>query len=338
MKTIYNYLIIFFLILVTSCVEYVSLNTIDEREMVAECVLFNSDSQELRLYYTKKNDDSTETDYEIVTEGDAVLYMKSGKDSMEVGRFVYSKGDKWMLKYRPESECTYSLKIEADGHFLYASTSMPDSISNGYGFTTLSLPSGYQGTYEVGTWCGIKSDSDCLIWIYNIDKKTGKIIPDIFTSHDYVDNFNMTDKIAKTYNGLGAQAGLTLTFYFHSYFLRIDHKLGYLNNYHYYIKPEHIGDFLRWIEMLKTSEYIDENNNLWGPLFMFTILEDADLITLNVSAEYDMYLKSSYQAVLDDENTDFVSIFRQQNNYSNISGGKGIFGAAFKQVNLNLSL
>ena len=98
-------LILILLCTMTSCVRDVILDAEEKPTVVVECVLANSDTQELHLNFTKG---ASKAETEPLTEAVATLIdLTAGKT---VGEFDKASGDLWTLDYSPVSNHRYRLE------------------------------------------------------------------------------------------------------------------------------------------------------------------------------------------------------------------------------------
>ena len=121
-------------LLLPSCVRDVVLDAGDKPAVVVECILKNSDVQELHLNFTKG---ASKSDHEPLTEAVATLYDLTVKRA--VGQFVRQDGDLWTLDYTPVPYHDYRLEVEVPGHdLIYAEDTMPGKVEVCWGRKTAS--------------------------------------------------------------------------------------------------------------------------------------------------------------------------------------------------------
>ena len=100
-------------VLCASCVREVVMDAEEKPVVVVECVISNNPVQTLHLRYTKG---ASKTEYEVVTEADAVLYdLTAGS---EAGRFVKAEDGVWTLDYEAVDEHEYRLEVSVPGYDL----------------------------------------------------------------------------------------------------------------------------------------------------------------------------------------------------------------------------
>jgi hypothetical protein len=308
--------------IVTSCIEEINLDTKDSQVITVNCILTNSSQQVLQLCYSKKNSDQ---DFIPVTNADVRLYCAKNSDTTLVGTFNYSGASKWLLNYTPQLGTDYILNVKVDNYRLIsAKTSMPRDFS----VETKSYPQNPSSSeYINAKGCKIITDYDCTLWVYG--KNKGNVFPPaineivslITTNHRNVDNFNLSDYSLNNYTGEIKNNGLSyyseFTFYLHNYYLRLEHPKSYTNSYGY---------------RLLSDNSPGPDGNSWGPLFLIagTFTDYAEIEFMNVSPEYDKYIKTSYNLwKAKKDESDFTSIFVNTMAFSNIENGIGIFGASF---------
>ena len=114
-------LILILLCTMTSCVRDVILDAEEKPTVVVECVLANSDTQELHLNFTKG---ASKAEAEPLTEAVATLIdLTAGKT---VGDFEKASGDLWTLDYQPVSNHHYRLEVQVPGYdLIYAEDTLP---------------------------------------------------------------------------------------------------------------------------------------------------------------------------------------------------------------------
>ena len=112
-KSLYSIIVSFllYLLLPTSCVRDVILDAGGKPVVVVECVLSNTDVQELRLNFTKG---ASKIEADPLTEAVATLIDLTYKK--DVGQFVKRDGDLWTLDYTPIQHHAYRLEVEVPGY------------------------------------------------------------------------------------------------------------------------------------------------------------------------------------------------------------------------------
>lgn len=124
-----SYMFIFYtslaiVVFLNSCVREVTLDAGEKPVVVVECVLKNSDVQELRLNFTKG---ASKDESEPLTDAVATLIDLTFKK--EVGQFVRKEGDLWTLDYTPTPYHEYRLEVQVPGYeLIYAEDTMPGQV------------------------------------------------------------------------------------------------------------------------------------------------------------------------------------------------------------------
>ena len=105
----------------SSCVRDVIMDAEERPTVVVECILTNSDTQELHLNFTKG---ASKAEAEPLTEAVAILIdLTAGKT---VGDFEKASGDLWTLDYSPVSNHRYRLEVLVPGYdLIYAEDTLP---------------------------------------------------------------------------------------------------------------------------------------------------------------------------------------------------------------------
>ena len=187
----------------SSCVRDVIMDAKERPTVVVECILTNSEIQELRLNFTKGASKSVA---EPLTEAAATLIDLT--EEQTVGQFKKSTGDLWTLDYQPVSNHQYRLEVQVPGYdLIYAEDTMPENlyvysftwtenvIDNAWG---LPVPSFRNNPFCGGTIFSFESlPKNTLIYGMNYNTKTGRheIADEIFNNLPVVDNFNITSEL-----------------------------------------------------------------------------------------------------------------------------------------------
>ena len=178
--------------LLSSCVEWVSLNTEDPQEMVVNCVLTDSDEQSLQLCWSSRNDDSGAS--EAIADAEVVLSKIVSGNTMTVGNFSFDGKGLWKLNYRPEGGAKYRISVNAAGHTVSAETEMPSS------FSCINVPNPALVAYpnRVENHCfpsrrvlstnPAETSFDIVAWFTG----SSGVTEELYTSHDGTDSFNLT--------------------------------------------------------------------------------------------------------------------------------------------------
>ena len=333
----------------SSCVRDVIMDAEERPTVVVECILTNSDTQELHLNFTKG---ASKTVAEPLTEAVATLIdLTSG---MTVGEFDKASGDLWTLDYSPVSNHRYRLEVQVPGYdLIYAEDTMPESL-NVYSFTWTEnilhswgppAPSFRNNSFCAGTIFSFESlPKYTLIYGMNYNTKTDRheIADEIFTNLPVVDNFNITSdvyfpEIVKWEEDLYVSCDAVKSLYAdlkgvpkHKQYLLLnkeelsDHLFQFMDQeayggYDFMVFGSFTGDWY-W-------RHSSMQQDFGKPLptegyLMFESLSDNYLACIRDAIHF-MQLK---------ESTDMTTIYLRDNIYTNVVGGRGIFAATFKQV------
>lgn len=297
-------LIILIISLFNSCIEDIELGkNIGEEKVALSCILNNSDRQTLSLTWSKPIKGKSGWHHNEVEEATIRLY----EEGTDVGRFSKSGYGAWSLSFRPTPGKEYSIEADVPGypHTIRAKTSMPKEGK-------ITEPkSGTAVLMERSTAIYVCREATNPYWIFSLkssltdlkyltnrpkveqDPDIKMIYPAIGTSHKDADRFN--------------QSGNSIEFT----------KYGTTPAYKQYIRvipnPE--------ISSQKPYQF---SVQIPGRDFSFIVFRYA-------SAEYDNYLKSIIEKKSFYENEyDFSYIFDEQEIFSNIENGLGIFGAYYQ--------
>ncbi len=342
MKSFKLYIFLLGILFYTSCVERVNLKPLDDRMMTVDCILRNTNIQQLKLYYTNDYIKNEYSVYEDIIEADIKLFIHhSESDSLLIGSFAYCEDGIWELEYMPREGYSYSLIIESKGEILYARTSMPDKIAVQYrihpmycGFKSPGLSASSRRDLSYMPSYTLLVDGISSIWAYGLNCNE-EMVPYIFTSHTDTDDFNLSalDTLFKYSKHFGTEdmdiREYTIPLQFHNYFVRFTHTPDYLNSYYYFCDLNENSDFWALLNNFKKEWSLGKDGSLWGECFLLSGKSDIDtLVLMNVSDEYDKYLRSVVPMLFNDS-ADFTEIFNTESPYTNIHNGRGIFGATF---------
>lgn len=298
------------------CVKETTLDAGGEREVVVECVLSDTEVQELRLSYTFG---ASKIEATPVTEARAQLAdLTTGEMA---GFFSRSEGeDVWTLAYTAVAGHSYRLDVTIPGHDpISARQTMPQTVIRGYGKSAIQSVSGEIGKTNIV----FPSPVPEYIWIYGLSN-TGEtpqhgIVEEICTDYPFVDNFNLTGSV---YNPplLGHIEALP----FYSY-LNLD-KAPMHRRYLRIPKGSDTGEKNLFFVSGLFEYSIEKIDNLYSPnLESFGY---GTIVVMSLSEEYDRFLR---EALLLSEqqqsSTSLADIYLRYNIYSNVQGALGVFGA-----------
>lgn len=329
----------------SSCVRDVIMDAEERPTIVVECILTNSDTQELHLNFTKG---ASKTVAEPLTEAAATLIdLTEGKT---VGQFVKSKSDLWTLDYTPIPMHHYRLEVLVPGYeLIYGEDIMPEEcIVQAYTKTEdRYLPSqmpirhpelgSSTSAFFAGTFYSVYGIPEItLIYGMNYNNRTGKheLAKEIFTTLPVADKFNITDKIYvpelekwenQTYDAVKS--------------LYIDLKGTYKHKQYLRLEAQDIKSHIDNSE----SDYCDflvfgsfTGNWYWyshaGIDYRLPSPDEGYLVFESLSENYDQYIRNAIQFKHIKESTDMSGIYLRDNIYTNITGGLGIFAASSRLI------
>ena len=318
----------------------------DERPtVVVECILTNSEIQELRLNFTKG---ASKAVAEPLTEAVATLIdLTEGKT---VGQFVKSESDLWTLDYTPIPMHHYRLEVLVPGYeLIHGEDIMPEEcIVQAYTKTEdIYLPGqmpirhpelvSSTSAFFAGTFYSVYGIPEItLIYGMNYNNRTGKheLAEEIFTTLPVADKFNITDKIYvpelekwenQTYDAVKS--------------LYIDLKGAYKHKQYLRLEAQDIKSHIDNSE----SDYWDflvfgsfTGNWYWyshaGIDYRLPSPDEGYLVFESLSENYDQYIRNAIQFKHIKESTDMSGIYLRDNIYTNITGGLGIFAASSRLI------
>lgn len=334
---------------VSSCVEDINLDTKEGRIITVNCILRNDSVQTLYLNYSKP---TMNDEFVPITDADITLFCNGNK----IGKFGHIYGKEYFIEHTPVENGVYSLQVICnDKDTLTASTVFPSSINVtvkpypykvNFGGTDErmegfpELPN--SGDVFGGIGVGIDCDRDCIVWMYVL--KTGKegygreIASLIACDHKNKDIFNLSDSTIRdfgiaNFNGLDPYVGYDRIA---GYAMASNFKGGFEGAADYplhrcHLRIDHPKDYIRYLDFTssaRTPGMVMDSTRLFRIAGTFR-RNHADLVTMNVSDEYDKYLKGSIELLNRKLGEDFTAIYNTDNVYTNVTNGSGIFGAAY---------
>ena len=282
----------FLMIVATSCVGEIDFRPEYVRKLTINGVLRLNESTQ--VVDIKYNAPRNGT-YAEVSEAEVLLYA----DGLLVGPFKKTAFCRWEIECVPKSGVHYRIEVIVPGLPVVSGETMmpyPPKIErgrpNGRDIRNLIQREGVSSPMWMCTL--LRRDS------YVADKEIPEDYMDsylisrsIATNHPYVDNFNITG----------------------SSFPRQGTALPSEN-------PDHDG-FIRLPSMT-----LDESLEFGIEGFF----DNTILSVMSISEEYDRYLKSSYQKMINYKTGAFYDFLEEDVIYSNINGGLGIFGACSEKL------
>ena len=340
----------------SSCVRDVIMDAEERPTVVVECILTNSDTQELHLNFTKG---ASKTVAEPLTEAAATLIdLTSG---MTVGEFDKASGDLWTLDYSPVSNHRYRLEVQVPGYdLIYAEDTMPDSLYV-YSYTWSEnlldnlwgppAPSFSDNSFCGGTLFSFGSlPKYTLIYGMNYNPQTSKheIADEIFTNLPVVDNFNITSEvyvpeIVKWEEDLYVSCDAVKALY-------ADLKGAPKHKQYLLLNKEELSDYLfQFVDQEKdkyssysviydfmvfgsfTGDWYWRHSSMQQD-FGKPLPTEGYLVFESLSDNYLAYIRDAIHIMQLKESTDMSTIYLRDNLYTNVVGGLGIFAASSKQI------
>ena len=340
----------------SSCVRDVIMDAEERPTVVVECILTNSDTQELHLNFTKG---ASKNVAEPLTEAAATLIdLTSG---MTVGEFDKASGDLWTLDYSPVSNHRYRLEVQVPGYdLIYAEDTMPDSLYV-YSYTWSEnlldnlwgppAPSFSDNSFCGGTLFSFGSlPKYTLIYGMNYNPQTGKheIADEIFTNLPVVDNFNITSgvyvpEIGKWEEDLYVSCDAVKALY-------ADLKGAPKHKQYLMLNKEELSDYLFQFVDQEKDKYSSYSviydfmvfGSFTGDWYWRRSSQQQDfgnplptegyLVFESLSDNYLAYIRDAIHIMQLKESTDMSTIYLRDNLYTNVVGGLGIFAASSKQI------
>jgi hypothetical protein len=352
-------------LLVSSCVETIVMDSHEELPVAVYCVLEESDTQTLELYFAKGK---SYTEYSPITEAEVSLYCFDEK----VADFIHYYGAVWKASYKPECSRLYQLQIQIPQRDLIsAKTKMPDNFDvfcfweHKEGIMDLS---GYAFTYELRVLHRSPSHPDTYgtpfnnksnLWVFPLSQWTeGKPNQEeyqynelIATDHPYADLFNVSGLLLKELPCFQEESYSQFNQFYRDDLLWMPERfpdLPMCKNFVHINHPAHFdngqditapdcthystGSFVLSTNFITEYEVRDNPDN---PLAPITPLFPGDNYYefISVSDELDLYLRDLY---IKDLNRDNMSLlYSTENIHSNIDNGTGVFGAKITRYNFD---
>jgi hypothetical protein len=317
----------FFLFTITAlllwgCVDLLPSKSGNSGAVVVNCVLNDSDVQELKLTRTSNVEDID--GFNVITNANAYLYELNGSDIQLAGEFEHVGNGDYSLHYRPAPGKRYKLEVSTfEGENLSGVTQMPEAV--------VVIPYSQHRLHE--DWYGekrgdalipdfdyyapgIKKGTDMyilekaplknVIWVSILTGKT--IHEDILTS--VPGNYKLSPIITAS-------------------------SSDYLSSFFNKLNPSDSLDQTYWLYF--TMRLFEKWEIEYDWKFMFFRQLDSTVMTAfsikTLSAEYDTYLKSVMtKAWTFQDETGLSSMFDISKVYTNITGGYGVFGAYSEEL------
>lgn len=339
---------VFLSVLISGCVEWVNLNTEDTREIVINCVLQNKPVQELQLVWSRNNSDSGE----VVPIRDATVDLLSSTNGNweKIGEFRCDNDGIWRCPFLPAFGNSYRIEVTAGKAMASAETTMPEEMACIFNpnpalifpIANISLESRLFPSRIVQRKDKTDSDISFIAFFTN----NNRTIPRLYTTHPDASPFNAEQE------GKSFSVAIQLTenpddiqlfnyfFPYHKQVLFVRQPSQFSASYMVRMKAPFLSstDWEEWLATLKRiPDYgtFVKDNMLWGPNFDLWPEQESDADTLHFifpSAELYQYLKEIIENQQQINELSFTELFRSESFYTNIRGGKGIFGAMIHQT------
>lgn len=337
--------------LVVSCIETLSVIPFNsKREVAVFCVLNESPVQYLKLYYIGENG----LPGNQPVEG-ARAWLCSQDTTIA---FERDHGIDWSCNYQPFFGERIELKVIPPGQDTLRSVTVfpkdfevvarkndylinneADSTDTHRGIMSYEL---YESNkYSKDTYYIKPIDWNCFLWFVPCDNKgypTGEYIA---SNHTGADDFNVvpksiTDlpcfnpneietKFLKYKSMLRCASECFPNIKLHYKVLRINHPANYSH------PPKKEED--NYYEAYSRNSYILLSESYYQR-FLPQVFDDKNyryMYVYSVSNEYDAYLKKTYERILDSGNL-ISSLYDTDASFSNIHGGRGVFGACIVRI------
>ena len=320
----------------TSCVRDVVLDAGEDPQVVVECVLKNSDVQELRLNYTKG---ASKMESEPLT--DAVATLTDLTLKMEVGQFKRKEGDLWTLYYSPIPYHDYRLEVQVPGHeLIYAEETMPGQLYFRWGWAGSDNPGGLHADshqQNKGNFEKIKNkypdNSNQLAFIrgslYMLEKVPHPFLIYGMNYNPLTKQYEMVEELCTDH-----PAVLSCTLNGGTYVPpSIKEELPRVQ-LHPYLEGAALHN--RYLIFPKGSDQIEEYfvisgsfTGVWFNPYNVSPIRGY-LVFASLSDNYMQYLNQAVQIKAMKESSDMSVIYLRDNVFSNINGGLGLFGAFYE--------
>lgn len=348
-----RFLVVLFSLLASSCIEYVNLITEDPQEVVVGCVLRDTTVQELELSWTLRNEDTGAP--KQILDADVVFSVVKSGGAQEVGHFSCGTDGIWRLSFRPTPGETYRLDILTGGQTISSETRMP------HAFQCKTVPNPALIVFPRKVSSHIypsrqisAEDADRCTIVAWFSGPSG-VVKDVVSSHDKTDSFNAGSNGVRFVLGykvidLGNDNSVLVDIpaesigesdYIHRPFYDrmaiITLSANDDNCYYFPVEEPIVSGDSRVIDVRNTMnlhpEYgaYEKNWVIWGPNFDVWPGPDETASTLHIlrpSEELLAYMKSVISLTSNYGDLDITQVWTQKSPYSNIRGGRGVFGAA----------
>ena len=320
----------------TSCIRDVGLDAGEKPLVVVECVLKNSDVQELRLNFTKG---ASKAEAEPLTDAVAKLIDLTFKK--EVGQFIRKEGDLWTLDYTPTPYHEYRLEVQVPGYeLIYAEDAMPGKVKCYYacqdynGLGHWFDDSRVVGSLEAGAARRYRDRTNKLNYLRGTVYVFHEVLhPFLIYGMNYnpvTNDYEIVEQLCTDHEAVSS-ATLSGGKYLPPSIIKELPKV----QLHPYLAGAPLHN--RYLMFPKHAEEIQESFVIsgsfageWFPQ-LTTYGEEPEptgyLMFVSMSDIYKRYLDDAIRLQILDQSTDMTSIYVRDNMYSNIHGGIGLFAA-----------
>lgn len=177
------------------CVEDAPLIIEITNEVVANCILQDTDTQTLTLVYSKSSDGGLY--YEPIQEAEIKLF----ENDTLVGEFFKVGSRTWEINFRPEFGASYQLEILIpDWEDIHASTTMPTAPLVELVNSEHYIKRFYQATQQYPQWLFVLNSTFDERWENFFEtpqiNSSDRLLADIATNHPSVDGFNQRGNLS----------------------------------------------------------------------------------------------------------------------------------------------
>ena len=308
-----------FLPFLCSCVKEVTMDAMEDPQIVVECILCDEPVQTLYLTYTKGA--SREVAPELSEAEASLTDLTEGR---EVGRFARAEDGSWQLSYTAIPLHNYRLDVSVPGREpIWAEQTMPEVPSLGaeWNWWRENLPAYAKYRKDHGYIFSVDTLRN-PVWFYGMNypdlSSNGVITENLATDYPEVDKFN---EQTSTYSGNAV---------FDSRYFRLSSYpdlMTAVNHRHYLRFPAREAERTEFLVSGDFRGYLEDKTD-----FVHSRKRFPELHYFAVSEDYDKYLTDSYHLEQVSNSSDLSAIFLRDNVYTNVHGAVGIFGAKIERT------
>lgn len=306
-------------LLLSSCVKDVTMDAMEDPEIVVQCVLSDAPVQSLKMTFTKGASSSAAPD-----QPQAKATLTDLTEAEEVGVFTRAADGSWQLPYAAVPSHRYRLDIDVPGHDpIWAEQTMPEdpSIEARWDSWRENLPQGtkYRNNhgyiFSVGTL-------HSPVWFYGVDydgpDSEGELTEYLATDFPEVDRFNEQS------SAYASRSVFKSRYFMISSYPDLE---GTANHRHYLRFPARDAERTEFLVSGNFHGWLEDRTD-----FVHSRKRFPELRYFAASEDYDSFLSDTYQLEQASSSDDLSSIFLRDNVYSNIQGAIGIFGAKVERI------